>query len=454
MMMLEKFIADFVQSSLISSIGILIVIILRKGLLLKYTKKFFYYIWLIIIVKLLIPFKVPIYISPQIYIVWESFINTISFNQTGSKISLYQGDAVTIISNYHNNYIVKIIAAIWLIGVIVLTIYYLYTYLKFIINIKYVTYDVNDNEMLNIYTELICELKINKKIHLKYYEGINSPFGMGFLNPCIVIPNNAYNSTELKLILKHELIHFKNHDLLYKIILVFVKILHWFNPLVYIMCKIINSDCELACDELLLKDSGVEERKLYAMTLVNSLRFNKKDIFESGIVTSFNKNQNKNILKRRLENMLNLNGKKRGVLIGSIATVIIASSLISVNVFAEKNTNKVAQTPNKVEVTNINKVAQTPNKIKVTNINEDIQTTKGIKVVYSGTAADMPKEYVTDEQFQFHNSNPDTKAVIVTGFIQYTYANAPAQVKLEYEADCKAVNKTPSPSDTISIPEK
>ncbi|WP_242824459.1 M56 family metallopeptidase, partial [Clostridium botulinum] len=133
------------------------------------------------------------------------------------------------------------------------------------------------------------------------------PFGVGILSPSVVLPKVSYNPTELKIILTHELMHFKKHDLPYKSLLVFVKILHWFNPLVYAMCNIINLDCELACDESLVKDLGIEERKLYAMTLINSIRVRKKSILKSDIVTSFN---NKSILKRRIGNMLDLKNKK------------------------------------------------------------------------------------------------------------------------------------------------
>jgi beta-lactamase regulating signal transducer with metallopeptidase domain len=332
---LEKFMTNFLHASLIGSIGILALIILRKSLSKKYTQNFIYYIWLLIIVRLLIPFKIPIYISQKIYNNFYATSNSIMPDKIENKVPLYQGNASTIIHSQHHISIINIIAYIWLTGVILIAVYYICTYLKLIRTIKYFTYDVDDNEILTIYKELICKLKSNKKICLKYYDGINSPFGMGFLKPCIVIPNASYSSTEIKLILKHELIHFKKHDLLYKIGLVVVKILHWFNPLVYVMCKLVHSDCELACDESLLKDSGIEERKLYAMTFVNSFRLNKNNTFENGIITGFN--HNKNILTRRIENMLNLKNKKPGVLIGALSAVIISSSLISVNVFAKDN---------------------------------------------------------------------------------------------------------------------
>ena len=88
--MIEGFVSDFVYSSLISSIGILLIMVLRKSLLLKYTKRFIYYIWLVIIIKLLIPFKIPLYIPSKIYNIGAAIINAMGLNKTESKVSLYQ----------------------------------------------------------------------------------------------------------------------------------------------------------------------------------------------------------------------------------------------------------------------------------------------------------------------------------------------------------------------------
>jgi beta-lactamase regulating signal transducer with metallopeptidase domain len=355
---LEKFIPDLIRTSLIGSIGILILVILRKSLLKKYTQNCIYYMWLLIIARLLILCRIPMYVCPKIYNMFASSVLT--NKKIDNKVSLYSIHVTSTIYSHHNVSFIKIIGFIWLIGVILASIYYTYTYFNLIRNIKQHSYTINDEQILNIYRELLFELKITKKIELKYYDGINSPFGTGVIKPYIVIRKNCYNATELKLILKHELIHFKKYDLLYKIGLILVKIVYWFNPLVYMMCKLVDSDCELACDESLLKNLGLEERKLYAFTFINSLRFNKNHTFQNDIITGFN--DNKDILKRRLENMLNLKRKRTGIVIGALSALIISSSLVSVNVFAEKVRGKVS--PNSsITITNApaNKVVKKPN---------------------------------------------------------------------------------------------
>ena len=44
--------------------------------------------------------------------------------------------------------------------------------------------------------------------------------------------------------------------------------IYWFNPMVWIMYVLVNRDIELACDEGVLKESGISTRASYALTLI------------------------------------------------------------------------------------------------------------------------------------------------------------------------------------------
>ncbi|HFL2408086.1 TPA: M56 family metallopeptidase [Clostridioides difficile] len=51
--------------------------------------------------------------------------------------------------------------------------------------------------------------------------------------------------------------HFKSKDLNLKYLVLFLKIVYWFNPFIYIMEKYMDLDCELYCDEKVLKNYTV-----------------------------------------------------------------------------------------------------------------------------------------------------------------------------------------------------
>ena len=77
-----------------------------------------------------------------------------------------------------------------------------------------------------------------------------------------------------EIILEHEFIHYRRHDLYFKLGLFLVKCIHWFNPLVYIMIQEADKDIEFSCDELILKDASIAYRKEYGRTILAILRSN------------------------------------------------------------------------------------------------------------------------------------------------------------------------------------
>ncbi|GAA0370946.1 M56 family metallopeptidase [Bacillus horti] len=96
-----------------------------------------------------------------------------------------------------------------------------------------------------------------------------TPMVIGFLNPVIVMPDTQLGKKELSMILSHELIHLKRRDLLVKFIVLLANSIHWFNPVIYSLCRQINIYCELSCDEKVVQEMDMESRRLYGETLLS-----------------------------------------------------------------------------------------------------------------------------------------------------------------------------------------
>ncbi|UZQ52304.1 M56 family metallopeptidase [Clostridium kluyveri] len=336
--MIEIFMKNLLKTSLTGSIIIILILILRKTLFKRYTSAFNYYIWLAVILKMIMPFKIPIYIPEKISNTFQHAPNNVK-TIIDSGISLNESikikNSTNIITDSYpmENYFTMLFY-IWLIVSVIFLAYYIISYIIFNNKIKHFTYDVPDSEIRNMYSELLVEMNIKRKISLKFCRGISTPLGIGIFNSCILIPSVLYNTQELKYILKHELMHYKKYDMMYKLLVLIISSMHWFNPMVYVMCREINKDCELSCDEAVLKKSDMEERKLYASALVNSLRLNKNNAVKQNLITGFN---NKNILKGRLKNMFNFKKRKKGIILILLVVTLTAVSLISVNIFAQNN---------------------------------------------------------------------------------------------------------------------
>lgn len=65
--MLEIFIKELLHASLVGSLGIIVIVFLQKTLFKRYTHAFCYYIWLAVVIGMIVPFKIPIYLSQEVY---------------------------------------------------------------------------------------------------------------------------------------------------------------------------------------------------------------------------------------------------------------------------------------------------------------------------------------------------------------------------------------------------
>jgi len=98
---------------------------------------------------------------------------------------------------------------------------------------------------------------------------VTGPALFGIIRPRIVIP--AYMETEdLDYVLLHENTHARRKDNLFRCTALLTAALHWYNPLVWLFLKRFFEDMELACDESVVSKLRTEERKAYALALVEA----------------------------------------------------------------------------------------------------------------------------------------------------------------------------------------
>lgn len=91
---------------------------------------------------------------------------------------------------------------------------------------------------------------------------------VGIFCPRIILPATPMDSTTLAFALRHELVHYRQKDLPFKMLMLFASAMHWFNPLVHLLRHSFADACEQRCDEQVVADMGSEERSLYARTLL------------------------------------------------------------------------------------------------------------------------------------------------------------------------------------------
>lgn len=299
---------NLIKTTIVCSLGICLLLFLKRYLFKKFSKRFNYYIWLIIVFRMLL----FLFNYTIVYEVKEPKENALGNNITQIDIST-------------DNNLMLYVAYLWLFVTIVIAVYTFIKYTRFKNLVVDVSYDIEDNDINCIYKNLLKELNIKKKIELRGSDELISPAGMGLFKSYIFLPDYPYSKDELTWILKHELMHFKNKDILIKFLVLSVRIIYWFNPLVYVMSNKVNLDCELCCDESVLTDCSLKDKKEYALALIKSIKLSKN--YNSGILTTeFNKTN----LEKRLESIVKKKGRS-GILIAILVIMTSITSFIEVD---------------------------------------------------------------------------------------------------------------------------
>lgn len=86
----------------------------------------------------------------------------------------------------------------------------------------------------------------------------------------IVLPGRGYSEEELRLVLRHEIVHICHDDASTKLSLVSTAAMCWPNPLVWFAMRRSAEDIELCCDEAVTFGAGADERRRYAELILNS----------------------------------------------------------------------------------------------------------------------------------------------------------------------------------------
>ena len=129
---------------------------------------------------------------------------------------------------------------------------------------------VEDPERLDCLARMGKEAGVREPVELCVNPLAASPMLLGLRHPCIVLPSAGLSEEEFRHTVRHELVHCRRKDLLYKWLVQLVVCIHWFNPLVWWMGREVDRACELACDETVLGELDPQGRQAYGDTLLRA----------------------------------------------------------------------------------------------------------------------------------------------------------------------------------------
>ena len=107
------------------------------------------------------------------------------------------------------------------------------------------------------------------KLPLYITEAVETPCLFGVLRPAIYITPEAASEPEtLAHSVEHELTHYRHGDHIWALLRCLCLVLHWYDPLVWLAAALSRRDAELACDEATIRRLGEAERAAYGRTLI------------------------------------------------------------------------------------------------------------------------------------------------------------------------------------------
>lgn len=143
---------------------------------------------------------------------------------------------------------VPILTAVWLLGVALMLLYLLVSYLR-------------------VRKQVSCAVLYSGKVYQADF--VSSPFILGIFKPKIYIPFNM-NEKHRNYVIAHEMAHIKRRDHIWKPLAFLLLSVYWFNPLLWIAYILFSRDIEFACDEKVTRELDREARASYSEALVNS----------------------------------------------------------------------------------------------------------------------------------------------------------------------------------------
>ncbi|MEG2288946.1 MAG: M56 family metallopeptidase [Clostridium sp.] len=363
--MIEKLFLTFIEITLTTSIIILPLLLFSSKLKKIYTSTWRYILWLVIIVRLIIPLNLNLPKSPINITVpkqLESTAYNFTVNTTSDKSNVLDfkntsDKSTSIDTNINSSKIatpieeksltpiditpLKLISILWLIGVLSFIIYQFINYFIFRkITLRWST-PVTDKKILDILKNLCSDMAIKKSIKIMTCKKVASPMLLGLLKPMIILPTKNLNSDDLSVILKHELTHLKCHDISYKLIMNTSTALHWFNPLIYLMVKETSKDIEFHCDDLVIRNMDTAYKAKYSDAILAAMHYNPN----YNTIFSTNFNGDVETMKMRFKNIFDTNKKHKGIsaLCIILSMILVSSSLVACHKTKKSSTEDTAK---------------------------------------------------------------------------------------------------------------
>lgn len=308
------------HTSLMASVLVVLLIILKWLLKKRISIKIHYMLWILLPIRLILPFApessislfnlfpvnssellvvsnhTPIALSPEIS--KSSMPRELSNENPVLPAMAVSSIPDSSLKSYSLHWI-DYCFIIWLLGILVLTASIYHMNRKFLAKLKSGKL-VSDPIVLQLYEDCKTIIGVKSRIPLIETSAVTGPTLFGLFRTKLLMPVGAvstFQSDELKYIFYHELAHHRRKDIAFNWCLFCLLVVHWFNPLLWYAYSRMREDQELACDAFALTFVEPEKIRDYGLTIIRVLESYSSSYRAVGM-THFSSSKSK--LKKRI----------------------------------------------------------------------------------------------------------------------------------------------------------
>ena len=216
----------------------------------------------------------------------------------------------------------QIFLAIWILGIIILGFYKIKDYKRTLRMLRILP--KIPRECLNAVWEEDVIKKYPEVQELKFvkFDHTVSPFLAGLRKTLIVMPNREFTDQELRCIVGHEVLHYRNHDIFWKIFTEVLCTVFWWNPVFLFMKKRLFHMIEIKNDRKLTEEMTSKEKSDYLDCLLEIVKDSCGNSFTGTV--GFSKTDKK-IFRQRVELIVSPGKISKGcqVVTGIVVAVLL-----------------------------------------------------------------------------------------------------------------------------------
>lgn len=157
----------------------------------------------------------------------------------------------------------------WISVAVILLIRYFYKRVK--VRRILEQYVIKDTDTKEYYESFLNDTKI-RSIKIAVIPGEKQAAIFGVIRPIMILPDAVLEEKTVAHMIRHEMKHYANYDLWLKFFVDLLVVIHWWNPVVYVMRKELSLAFELSNDYMVTRDMPELEKLEYAQTLVQAAK--------------------------------------------------------------------------------------------------------------------------------------------------------------------------------------